>query len=167
MAYFEYTTWPWYVQFLKVTSEKLFATGYVKEPRPSKDETFMEIASLVAQRSTCARLQVGCVITDQYKEKISIGWNGGPKGGRNSCAREGEGVCGCIHAEINAVIKSDFSGPRVAYTTVAPCELCAIALINAHVEELHVGNHYRNENGLDIFREFKLPLFINGLKEEK
>jgi dCMP deaminase len=137
----------------------LSATSLAKY-RPSKHETFMEIARVVAKRSTCDRMQVGCVITDEFGEKIAIGYNGGPKGGRNKCARKGTGVCGCLHGETNAVIKADFPGRRIAYVTISPCELCAIALINAHVEELHVGNVYRNENGLNVFRELGYPVYI-------
>lgn len=123
------------------------------DDRPSSDEVFLTMAYLVAARSTCKRRQVGCVITDWTGEQVAVGYNGGPRGGRNTCAREGVGLCGCIHAEINACIKANFSGDRVAYVTISPCELCAVALVNAHVKRCVVGNVYSDEVGLDVLRD--------------
>lgn len=40
------------------------------------DNYFMEIAKLVAKRSTCLRLQVGSVLTNENKKIISTGYNG-------------------------------------------------------------------------------------------
>lgn len=139
---------------------KLFMT-LSQAARPSKNKMFLDMAKLVSTRSTCSRLHVGCVITDWAGEKISIGYNGGPKGGRNHCAREGEGKCGDIHAEINAIINAGgLTGPLKAYVTISPCELCAIALINAGVKEVYIGGLYRTDEGVQILEEMNIPLFI-------
>lgn len=43
--------------------------------RIPKDEWFMKMATLVSERSTCARMQTGCVIVHDNRV-ISIGYNG-------------------------------------------------------------------------------------------
>lgn len=138
------------------------------QPRPSKDEVFMDMAYLIATRSTCSRRQVGCVLTDWDGEQVAVGYNGGPRGGRNRCAREGAGLCGCIHAEVNACIKANFTGDRVAYVTISPCELCAVALVNAHVRRCVVGQVYHNEDGIDVLRDSGCEVIIvNPVKLER
>ena len=47
--------------------------------RPSNDEYFMEMAHLVASRSTCLRRKVGAVMVAD-KRVLTTGYNGAPKG---------------------------------------------------------------------------------------
>ncbi|MFZ3148816.1 MAG: cytidine deaminase, partial [Methanothrix sp.] len=47
--------------------------------RPSSDEYFMEIASVVAKRSTCLRNQVGALFV-RNKRILTTGYNGAPSG---------------------------------------------------------------------------------------
>ncbi len=47
--------------------------------RPGLDDYFMEIALVVAKRSTCLRRQVGAVIV-KGKQIVSTGYNGAPAG---------------------------------------------------------------------------------------
>lgn len=44
--------------------------------RLSKDEYFMGLAQLAAQRTTCIRRGVGCVLVDSRGHVLSIGYNG-------------------------------------------------------------------------------------------
>ena len=48
--------------------------------RPSRDATMLKLASTIAERSTCARRQVGCVLTNARGHVLSTGWNGVPAG---------------------------------------------------------------------------------------
>ena len=48
--------------------------------RPNKDKIFLEIASKLAERGTCIRKQVGCVITDIHGYITSTGYNGVARG---------------------------------------------------------------------------------------
>jgi deoxycytidylate deaminase len=61
--------------------------------RPSKDEYFMEIASVVAKRSTCLRIHVGAVVV-KNGQILSTGYNGAPHGFEHcldiGCIREFE-----------------------------------------------------------------------------
>jgi len=60
--------------------------------RPSADEYFMEIAQVVAKRSTCLRNKVGALFV-KHKRILSTGYNGAPAGLPHcdvlGCAREG------------------------------------------------------------------------------
>ena len=48
-------------------------------PRPSWDSYFLEIASVIAGRSTCLRRQVGAVLVKD-KRLLATGYNGAPTG---------------------------------------------------------------------------------------
>jgi dCMP deaminase len=103
-----------------------------KNPRPSIDEYFMEMAHLAAKRSTCLRRKVGAVITKE-KRLLSTGYNGAPKGLPHceevGCVREdldipsGERheLCRGVHAEQNAIIQAAVFGTSIKdgiiYTT--------------------------------------------------
>ncbi|MFO7634920.1 MAG: hypothetical protein R6W76_20405, partial [Caldilinea sp.] len=47
--------------------------------RPSWDEYFLQIAFTVAQRSTCDRARVGCVLV-RDRRMLTTGYNGAPAG---------------------------------------------------------------------------------------
>ncbi len=55
--------------------------------RPGWDEYFMQMAQVVAGRSTCLRRQVGAVIVKD-KQILSTGYNGSPTG-LSHCAQKG------------------------------------------------------------------------------
>jgi len=62
--------------------------------RPSFEATFMELAHALARRSTCARLQVGCVIVSaDWRVVFGVGYNGGAAGQENECASMEPGQC--------------------------------------------------------------------------
>lgn len=125
--------------------------------RPSKYETMLRIAALMAERSTCERKQVGCVLTDLSMEEIYVGYNGGPKGGINGCRRSTPGNCGCLHAEVNAVAKAP-RGEKLAFLTMSPCEACATLLVNAGVREVYFREAYRDPYpGFAVLHESQVP----------
>jgi len=65
-------------------------------------EVYMRMAEELAKRSTCERLQVGTVVTDQRLENVlAIGYNGNARGLPNKCDSAVPGSCGCIHSEMN------------------------------------------------------------------
>ena len=129
-------------------------------PRPSMDEIFMELAWLIAERSTCERLNVGCVVVDGEKRRVlSIGYNGNYTGGPNRCDSKEPGKCGCLHAEDNACVKLDYREPiKIAYTTHQPCKICAKRLVNAGVQQVFYGEPYRHKDGLTVLRKAKVKV---------
>ncbi len=118
-------------------------------------EVYMRMAEELAKRSTCARLQVGTVITDSALEHVvSIGYNGNARGFPNRCDSDTPGACGCIHSEQNAVVKADgHLREKVAFVTASPCVMCAKLLIQANVTHLYYRRPYRNPDGLHILKK--------------
>ena len=122
--------------------------------RPSFDEIFIDLAVSLARRSTCSRLQVGCVIVSaDYHQVLAIGYNGGAAGLENECESLEPGQCGHLHAEENAVIHCDAprSADKVVYTTNLPCKMCAKRLINlGGVRRVVYKHDYRIRDGVGL-----------------
>lgn len=114
----------------------------------------MAFAQQVATRSTCSRAQVGCVITNlEMTSVLAYGYNGNYRGGPNFCDGTGEGACGCVHAEANALIKSPYDPDRlVLFTTLSPCLACAKLILNAGITHVRYLLEYRDPAGLDLLR---------------
>src|SRR3990167_2225715 len=67
--------------------------------RPKFETIYMNLACALAERSTCSRLKVGCVITSSdYSRVLAIGYNGNYPGGPNCCDSDEPGKCGCFTA---------------------------------------------------------------------
>ena len=95
-------------------------------------EVFKAFTQQLATLSKCTERQVAAIITDKNLSQVySVGINGGPKG-LADCMCIIDGKYGCIHAEINALIKDKSSDEgKVMFVTLAPCKQCAAAIINA------------------------------------
>lgn len=124
--------------------------------RPSWDDVWMGLAKSLSLRSTCSRLQVGCVVVTADNQKVlGVGYNGGPKGISNECLSLEPGACGHLHAEVNALIKADYTSPtdKKMYVTTQPCYPCAVAIINANVKEVFYDKAYRLTDGLELLQK--------------
>ena len=123
--------------------------------RPSMIQVYLGFANLVSQRSTCKRLQVGAVITTADMEQVlALGYNGNAKGFPNECDSDEPGQCGCIHAEVNALIKcGKKDGSKLLFTTVSPCKHCAKLIINSGFTDVYYLEDYRSSAGLMILRQ--------------
>lgn len=142
-----------------VVPELLVTCDKPREPwcvlRPHKYQAFMVFATEMAKRATCDRLQVGAVFADARLERIlCAGYNGGHAGGPNGCDSHEPGLCGCIHAEINALTKSrdDLHG-SVCFVTTSPCKMCAKVLVNRGVSTVVFLCSYRNDEGVQILQD--------------
>lgn len=136
--------------------------------RPGWDDYFMEIARMVASRSTCLRRQVGCVIVKD-RRILSTGYNGAPSGVAHcsevGCRRQAAGVpsgerhelCRGVHAEQNAIIQGARHGISleggVAYITTQPCSICTKMLINAGIQEIIYEGDYPDEMSRQLLKE--------------
>ncbi len=115
-------------------------------------EVYMRMAEELAKRSTCSRLQVGTVITDAALENVvAIGYNGNAKGLPNRCDSTVPGGCGCLHSEVNALVKAP-GGMRdkVMFVTDSPCIMCAKLMINSGTTHLFYRHAYRNPSGIEL-----------------
>lgn len=134
--------------------------------RPTRDEMFMEMARLVAQRSTCLRKQVGAMIVKDSRT-VSIGYNG-PPAGQQHCTEEtclGSGCDRSIHAEMNVIAFAAKHGVAIEgatmYCTMSPCVNCAKVIINSGISRLVYGEEYRSSAGLLLLDEALLVEKIN------
>jgi len=102
-----------------------------RSPRISWNEYFLGIAEAVALRSSCPRLQVGCVIVRDQRI-LATGYNGAASHAPH-CIDVGclmvDGHCTrAIHAEENAIRQTVPTGVNLAestlYCTHKPCEAC-------------------------------------------
>nr|WP_245641344.1 cytidine/deoxycytidylate deaminase family protein [Thermovenabulum gondwanense] len=136
--------------------------------RPSWDNYFMEIATVVSTRSTCLRRRVGAVLVKD-KHIVATGYNGAPSGLAHceeiGCLREKLGVpsgerhelCRGLHAEQNAIIQAAALGSSIKgatlYVTTRPCILCAKMLINAGVKRIVFKGEYPDEFAVNLLKE--------------
>jgi dCMP deaminase len=123
--------------------------------RPPLFEVYMRMAEELAKRSTCRRLQVGTVITDAALENVvAIGYNGNARGFPNDCDSPTPGACGCIHSEMNALVKGPGQLPgKVVFVTDSPCVMCAKLMVQANVAHVFYREPYRNPAGLEVLEQ--------------
>lgn len=120
--------------------------------RPSWDTYFMATALLMASRSSCARLQVGCVIVSGGVQKnriIAAGYNGFlPGAPHNSRVRDGHEQA-TVHAEQNAISDAARRGISLegstAYITHFPCITCAKIISAAGIRCIKYHSSYRDD----------------------
>ena len=135
--------------------------------RKSWDEYFMEITQLVAQRSTCDRAFVGCVLVNSDHRIVSTGYNGTASGNPH-CVDVGhrmrDGHCiATIHAEMNALLYCAKEGipakGSICYVTHFPCLNCTKALIQAGISAIYYHEAYRvDDYALEILERNNVSL---------
>lgn len=144
--------------------------------RASKDDTMMDLARVVARRSTCLSRRVGAVLLSQEGHVISTGYNGAPSGigHQGECPRlllgtsSGEGLelCNDVHAEENCVVQAALNGATTkggtVYTTHSPCHRCARMLINGGIKEVVAGAEYGDRSAFELFEEAGVKMRMYG-----
>lgn len=139
----------------------------------------MEIARIVAKRSTCIRRNVGSLIVKD-KRILSTGYNGAPVHLRHcidaGCIRErlniasGERheLCRGLHAEQNAIIQAAFHGVSIngahVYSTHLPCSICMKMIINAGITKILYSDGYPDELSHEFIQESGIKVERVGLK---
>jgi len=145
----------------------------VMRKRPSWDEYFIEMASLVSKRSTCLRRYVGAVLVKD-KRILATGYNGAPSGLKHcfevGCLRkklnipsgERHELCRALHAEQNALIQASLHGISVKgstlYATCQPCVICAKMLINAGIKEIVILEGYPDKMAMEFLKAAKIKV---------
>lgn len=153
--------------------EKKAKISKVQDTRPSWDEYFMEVAAVIAKRSTCLRRKVGAVIVKDRKI-LSTGYNGAPHKvkhcGSTGCLRaklnvpsgERHEICRGIHAEQNAILQAALSGTSIKdaeiYTTTFPCVVCAKMIINSGLNKIYFSGDYPDELSKEMLSEAKVQI---------
>jgi len=117
------------------------------ENRPSWENYFTQIVQITATRSTCKKLQVGCLLILNNRI-IAQGYNGHLPGCPHISIQENGHELATIHAEQNALIDCAKRGVStnncIAYITHYPCINCAKLLLAAGIKKIYYINDYKN-----------------------
>ena len=130
--------------------------------RPTKHQYYLNIAKVVASRSTCLRKKYGAILV-KNDIIISTGYNGSPRGTANcidlnKCRREDLNIprgqcyemCRSVHAEQNCIINASRSGmlkstlylyginskDESLVENLDSCQLCKKLIINSGISEV-------------------------------
>ncbi len=144
------------------------------DTRISWDEYFMNIAEMVAERSTCMRRHVGAIAVKD-KQILSTGYNGSPSGVKHcdevgGCMRAKLGIpsgqrhelCRGLHAEQNVIVQAARHGVSLEgasiYCNTQPCLICTKMLINCKIQKIFFKNAYPDELALEMLSEAGIEL---------
>lgn len=146
--------------------------------RPSIDNYFLEIASVVATRSICLRHHVGSVIV-RDKRILSTGYNGAPSGMDHcleiGCIRDLENIpsgtqhekCRAVHSEQNAIIQAAIYGVSTEgatlYCTHQSCVLCAKMIINSGIRRVVFREGYPDTEAIEYFKD--VGVIVENLRD--
>jgi len=125
------------------------------------NKAMLEMAKAISQLSKDPRTKVGAILLSKDGRKISMGYNGFPKGveeTQNLWKRQNKHSY-VVHAEINAIVNCDFEKEGATlYCTLQPCNSCLGAIINSGVKQIVFENEYKS---LDLGVWGKLVKNIN------
>lgn len=121
------------------------------------DEYFMEIAAAVATKSKDPSSKNGCVIVDQNRRPISLGYNGliqGADENKLTLSERPMKYYFSIHSEMNALIfaKQDLTGCTL-YNNIATCDNCLKYCLQAGIkrfvyQQLRVNSYGKNNKSM-------------------
>ena len=127
------------------------------------DSYFLQMAQLVAKRSTCRRRSVGCVLVDSNNHVVATGYNGVPTHfphcldspclGANSPSGTDLESCLAVHAEQNALLQLRSNDFLTAYLTVSPCITCAKMIANSKIIRIVAQESYTQALSFSILQQ--------------
>ena len=139
---------------------------FVMDERVPWDQYFMNIAQVVASRSTCPRKFVGSVIV-RDRTILSTGYNGSIRGmphctDAGGHMMENDHCVATIHAEANAIIQAAKNGVMIdgatIYVTASPCWACFKQIANAGIRRIVYGEFYRDERIFGVAERLAIDL---------
>lgn len=94
------------------------------------------------------------IFAPDFSAVYAVGYNGPAADEPESHCLAVVGDCGCIHAEVNALVKlSDHVRGAYLYTTCCPCKTCAGLIVNVakqgRVSRVIYRDSYRTLDGQD------------------
>ena len=117
--------------------------------RPSWEEYFKTIVENTAKRSSCHRLQVGCLLVRDNRI-ISQGYNGFLPGTPHESIVENNHEQATVHAEQNAIANCARRGISVngaeIYITHFPCINCFKIICASGIKQIKYSEDYKNSD---------------------
>jgi dCMP deaminase len=132
---------------------------------------FVELAILSAQRGTCKRLRVGCVLVDDFTNRVvSIGYNSSfhstPHCIDDDCLMLDEHCIRTLHAEQAAIMNLEHKYEKLkCFTTHQPCINCFKLLAAGNVKFIYYINPYIDEGRDLLNNEINLTMLQVESKE--
>ena len=139
--------------------------------RISWKEYFMNMANLVATRSTCRALNVGAVIVKD-NQVLATGYNGAPSKvphctdtghcspGLSKCTDNSSIPSLAIHAEMNAIAQAAKYGISIQgatlYVTHKPCISCLKTILATGMTKIIYAKDFQESDEKKAFREYLL-----------
>jgi dCMP deaminase len=109
---------------------------------------FSELAQLIAKRSPCERLHVGCVLVKD-NHVIATGYNGFLPGSPHVSIMYDNHEQATVHAEQNAIADCAKRGVgtdgAIAYITHCPCINCYKILVASGIRHIYYLDDYKND----------------------
>ena len=124
----------------------------MKRQRPSWEEYFKDLVNLTATRSSCERLNVGCIFVKENRI-IAQGYNGYIAGCEHKMVMRDNHNIATIHAEQNTITDCAKRGVSsdgcTAYITHYPCYNCMKLMISCGINSIKYINDYKNDELVD------------------
>jgi deoxycytidylate deaminase len=113
--------------------------------------------------SKCTERKVAAIITDKdFTQIYSIGLNGGPAG-LDDCMCITDGKYGCLHAEVQALIKCpNFDEDKIMICSLSPCKQCAAAIINmpGSFSAVIYLDQWKDTSGVQLLQDAGIPCLL-------
>ena len=120
----------------------------MKHQRPSWEEYFKDLVNLTASRSSCDRLNVGCIFVKENRI-IAQGYNGYISGCEHKMVMRDNHNIATIHAEQNTITDCAKRGVSsdgcTAYITHYPCYNCMKLMVSSGINSIKYINDYKND----------------------
>ena len=130
--------------------------------RPTWDEYFKQLVTITASRSSCEKLNVGCILVNDNRI-IAQGYNGYISGcEHNMIIRNGHNIA-TIHAEQNTIVDCAKRGVScnncTAYITHFPCYNCMKLMAASGIKAIKYIEDYKNDSLVkDLADEAKIEI---------
>lgn len=126
--------------------------------RPTWNEYFKNIIKVTKSRSSCKRLQVGCVIVKDNRI-ISQGYNGFLPNCPHESIIVNNHEIATVHAEMNAICDCANRGvcckDAVIYITHYPCINCCKAILASGIKKIYYIEDYKNDDNVEKLCNYK------------
>lgn len=142
--------------------EKLIKEIKNTNQKLSWDQYFITLSFLISNRSSCNRLQVGCVLVKDTRV-ISVGYNGFLPGFPHESIVRDNHEQATVHAEQNCITDCAKRGINAsgatAYITHYPCLNCLKLLVASGIKNIKYYNDYKNDEIIPtIFKDKGISL---------
>jgi len=136
----------------------------IKSLRISREILYSKMSILIAQRGTCHKLQVGCVLVDNNTNRvIAMGYNSSFSGTQHcsdiGCLISNDHCLRCLHAEQAAIMNLEHRYDSIScYVTHQPCINCLKLLAAANINIIYYLTAYIDKSRELLNKELKIKM---------